>query len=80
MIFAINRAKKLKSMGAVVRSGKHTFREQPTPNADPAMTGRNRTVGANGAEQVVAALKRILPTTRRKDAVLGSVRNHQKPI
>ena len=71
MGYAILRAKKLKSFGAVLRSARHTHREQPTPNADPAMTGRNRTVGVKGADQVLAALERILPTKRRKDAVLA---------
>lgn len=71
MAYAIIRAKKLKSMGAVSRSTMHTFRMQPTPNADPALTSRNRTVGAKGPDQVLAALVRTLPTKRRKDAVLA---------
>lgn len=71
MAYAIIRAKKLKTMGAVSRSAQHTFRMQPTPNADPALTGRNRTVGAKGSEQILAALVRTLPTKRRKDAVLA---------
>lgn len=71
MGYAILRAKKLKSFGAVARSARHTHREQLTPNADPAMTSRNRTVGAKGTSQVLAALKRTLPTKRRKDAVLA---------
>ena len=71
MAYAIIRAKKLKTMGAVSRSAQHTFRMQPTPNADPALTGRNRTVGAQGSDQVLAALVRTLPTKRRKDAVLA---------
>lgn len=69
--FAILRTKKLKSMGAVSRSARHTHREQPTPNADPSMTDRNRSVGAKGADQILAALERTLPTKRRKDAVLA---------
>ena len=71
MAYAIIRAKKLKSMGAVSRSAQHTFRMQPTPNADPALTGRNRTVGAKGSDQVLDALMRTLPSKRRKDAVLA---------
>lgn len=71
MAYAIIRAKKLKTMGAVSRSAQHTFRMLPTPNADPALTGRNRTVGAKGSEQILAALVRTLPTKRRKDAVLA---------
>jgi hypothetical protein len=34
MNFAIIRTQKLKSISAVVRSARHTFREIPTPNAD----------------------------------------------
>lgn len=71
MGYAILRAKKLKSFGAVARSARHTHREQLTPNADPTMTSRNRTFGASGASQILAALKRVLPTKRRKDAVLA---------
>lgn len=70
MAFAILRTKKLKSMGAIARSARHTFREQLTPNADPDMTGKNRTVGARGADQVLSAIKGLLPEKRRKDAVL----------
>lgn len=68
--YAILRVKKLKSFGAVARSARHTFREQPTPNADPSQLKRNKTVGAKGAEKVLAALKSALPEKRRKDAVL----------
>lgn len=71
MAFGIIRAKKLKSMGAVSRSARHTFRERPTPNADPAQTGRNASVGARGASEVLAALDKALPAKRRKDAVLA---------
>lgn len=71
MAYAIIRAKKLKSMGAVARSAMHTFRMQPTPNADPSLTGRNRTVGAKGKDQLLAALVHTLPSKRRKDAVLA---------
>lgn len=71
MAYAIIRAKKLKTMGAVSRSAQHTFRMQPTPNANPALTGRNRTVGVKGSEQILAALVWTLPKKRRKDAVLA---------
>ena len=71
MPYAIMRTKKLKSTGALARSARHTFREQVTPNADPSATGRNRTVGAKGAEQVLAAFDRNLPAKRRKDAVIA---------
>ncbi len=70
MTFAILRSKKLKSFGSVARSARHTFREQLTPNANPSHLSRNRTVGANGVEQVLEALKSRLPEKRRSDAVL----------
>lgn len=70
MNFAIIRTKKLKSMGAVVRSGKHTFREQLTPNADPAMTPKNKVVGAASAEDLKARLQLRLPKKMKAGSVL----------
>lgn len=70
MSYAILRTKKLKSLSAVTRSARHTFREQPTPNADPARFRRNHTVGASDTQQVLEALKSRLPAKFRKDAVL----------
>ena len=70
MNYAILRAKKLKSLSAITRSARHTFREQPTPNADPVRLRRNRTVGAGDTKQVLEALKSRLPAKFRKDAVL----------
>ncbi|MHD0650935.1 MobV family relaxase [Pseudomonas aeruginosa] len=71
MGYAILRAKKLKSVGAVSRSAKHTFRERPTPNADPARTGANRSTGAKSSAEVLGKLAKALPAKRRKDAVLA---------
>ena len=71
MAYAIMRTKKLKSMGAIARSARHTFRSAPTPNADPTKTCLNRTVGAKGLDQILAAIERTLPKKRRKDAVLA---------
>ncbi|MGZ0786255.1 plasmid recombination protein [Pseudomonas saponiphila] len=70
MSYAILRTKKLKSIGAVARSARHTFREQPTPNADPAQLSRNRTVGAQGSDSLLQVMKGRLPDKRRRDAVL----------
>lgn len=70
MTYAILRAKKLKSFGALARSARHTFREQPTPNADPSRLANNRTTGAKSTTGVVNELRRALPERRRKDAVL----------
>lgn len=70
MNFSILRTKKLKSFGAVARSARHTFREQPTPNADPNPLRRNRTVGASGTRHILQKLRESLPEKRRRDAVL----------
>ncbi|MHC8331859.1 MobV family relaxase [Pseudomonas sp. LB3P25] len=70
MTYAILRTKKLKSFGAVARSARHTFREQPTPNADPVHRSHNRTVGVRGVYEVLEAIKGRLPDKRRSDAVL----------
>ncbi|MNJ20163.1 hypothetical protein D3C77_144930 [compost metagenome] len=67
MSYAILRTKKLKSIGAVARSARHTFREQLTPNADPAQLSRNRTVGAQGTDSLLQAMKGRLPDKRRRD-------------
>ncbi|MFG0495885.1 MobV family relaxase [Pseudomonas sp. YQ_13] len=70
MNFAIIRTKKLKSMGAVVRSGKHTFREQLTPNADSAMTPNNRVVGAANSYDLKDRLQQRLPAKIKARSVL----------
>lgn len=70
MNFAIIRTKKLKSMGAVVRSGRHTFREQLTPNADPTMTPKNKVFGAASAESLKARLRNRLPEKIKGRSVL----------
>lgn len=71
MSFCILRTKKLKGIGAVASSGRHTFREDVTPNADPARTPKNRIVGANSSASLLGALRSLLPEKRRKDAVLA---------
>ena len=70
MNYCILRAEKLTTFGSIAGSAKHTFREIPTPNADPARTHLNKTVGAQDAAAVRAAIEARLPAKRRKDAVL----------
>ena len=70
MNYCILRAEKLTAFGSIGGSAKHTFREIPTPNADPARTHLNKTIGAQDAASVRAAIKARLPAKRRKDAVL----------
>jgi len=68
--YCILRAEKLTSFGSITGSAMHTFREIPTPNADPERTHLNWTGGAKSAAEVRAAIKARLPEKRRKDAVL----------
>ena len=68
--YAILRTQKLKATGAVWRSLKHAFREQPTPNADPERASRNAHLGASSAREAMEKVRSRLPDKRRKDAVL----------
>lgn len=70
MNYCILRAAKLTSLGSIMGSAKHTFREIPTPNANPARTHLNKSFGAQNATEVYSSIKEILPAKRRKDAVL----------
>ena len=70
-MYAILRAKKLKSTAAIAKSLRHTFREVPVPNADPTQTPRNRMVGAESTAEGLAKCKERWPEKRRKDAVLA---------
>lgn len=71
MAYCILRTKKLKGFGAVASSARHTFREEPTPNADPRRQHKNRYTGAQASAGVLSALRGLLPARRRKDAVLA---------
>ena len=71
MSFCILRTKKLKTISAVARSARHTFREDATPNADPIRTPTNRLVGQKSSSSLIGALRALLPEKRRKDAVLA---------
>ena len=71
MKYAILRIQKLKATGAVWRSLKHAFREQPTPNADPAKAAQNAHLGATSAAEAMQRVRDRLPEKRRKDAVLA---------
>ena len=71
--FAILRVAKLNTIGNVAASAEHTFRERPTPNADPSQTPRNQTVGAKTAADLVEAVRtRVAKATERaKEPVLA---------
>jgi len=68
--YCILRAEKLTSFGSITGSAMHTFREIPTPNADPSRTHLNWTGGANSSAAVRDAIKARLPEKPRKNAVL----------
>lgn len=69
-MFAILRTKKHSSIAAVVRSARHTFREQITPNALTALGVSNRYSGAKSTRALLSAVERRLPCSRRRDAVI----------
>jgi len=69
-MYAIIRAQKHKSISAIARSARHSFREQPTFNADCANTFKNRFAGSRDTKDLLSRLSARLPASRRKDAVL----------
>jgi hypothetical protein len=68
MPYAILRTKKLKSVAGIWGSGRHTFREIPTPNSNGA--ANVRVGGASNAADLAGAVLARLPERRRKGAVL----------
>jgi hypothetical protein len=71
MGYAILRTQKLKSPQAVRRSLLHAFREQDTPNADPAKTPENGHTGAANTAEALERFNARLPDKVRKNAVLA---------
>lgn len=71
MAFAIMRAKKLKTMANVTASLNHCYRERETMNADAERTPDNEHRAAESTAEATTKLKAILPSKRRKDAVLA---------
>lgn len=68
MPYAILRTKKLKSVAGIFGSGRHTFREMPTPNSNGA--ANVHVGGASSAAGLANAVLAKLPERRRKGAVL----------
>lgn len=68
MPYAIVRTKKLKSVAGILGSGRHTFREMPTPNSNGA--ANVHVGGASSAAGLASAVLAKLPERRRKGAVL----------
>jgi hypothetical protein len=54
--YCILRCEKLTTRGNFAASIEHTFRTRPTPNADPARTHLNRTIGAESKEAIFEQL------------------------
>ena len=69
MNYAILRVQKLKTNNAVRGSLRHAFREQNTPNADPARLDDNSHIGAKDVASAMAAYKERLPDKVRKNGV-----------
>lgn len=69
--YAILRVKKLKSEVAILGSLRHTFREQPTPNADPDRLASNTLYGAESTAEAMKEFRSRLPEKVRKNAVLA---------
>jgi hypothetical protein len=69
-MYAILRTQKLKTVAALARSARHTFRDQPTPNADSERTANNIIIGCGDTSELLDAVEKRLPASRRRDAVM----------
>lgn len=69
--YAILRVKKLKSEVTILGSMRHTFREQPTPNADPEKLTSNTLITATSTASGMQEFRSRLPEKVRKNAVLA---------
>lgn len=56
-MYAILRIQKHSSVSSLKRSGKHAYREQDTPNADPERTPYNHKRGARTSDDLVSAVQ-----------------------
>ncbi|EOG3619125.1 MobV family relaxase [Pseudomonas putida] len=68
MPYSILRTKKLKTVSDVLGSGRHTFREMPTPNSNGAPS--LHICGATSSAELARSVLARLPIRRRRDAVL----------
>ena len=68
--FAVLRVAKIKTLGNLRSSAKHTFRQRETPNADPGLKDANEVwIGPDNAEGVAEAWADRTPEKIRKNAV-----------
>ena len=71
--FAVLRVAKIKTLGNLASSARHTFRQRETPNADPELKGANEVwIGPDSAEGMAAAWAE--PEHRRPSARMPSMR------
>jgi len=70
-MFAILRAKKLKTKSQIYGSASHTYRDIPPLDADPKLTRLNQHGRVQSAGALLSAMSARLPDSRRKDAVLA---------
>lgn len=66
-MFQILRVAKLTTWGQIQGSGRHTYRERNTPNADPRMKGMNQHFGARSAVELRSAIEAQLDGLAQKD-------------
>lgn len=66
-MFQILRVEKLTTWGQIQGSGRHTYRERNTPNADPRMKGMNQHFGARSAVELRSAIEAQLDGLAQKD-------------
>ncbi len=60
-MYAILSTKKHKSFAAVSRYAQHTFREQPTPNANPDIQARKEDAPVGSWRLIYKHIQRIAP-------------------
>ena len=63
----IIRVEKLSTFGEIAASAEHTYRERPTPNADPKLTPSNVCSGVVGSKAVREAIRERLATVKVSD-------------
>lgn len=69
-MYGIMRVKKIKSIYSLSASLRHSYREQPTPNADPSKASQNRFAGAKTVNQALARYE------DRKATIKGKIRSN----
>lgn len=71
MGFQILRMQKMKNQISVMRSLKHSFREQETPNADANLLHHNTHIGASNTSEAMTKFNNLMPEKIRKNGILA---------